>query len=236
MWGNCPARHVKTYIHPAPLGLTDIVKIGKRFEDAPIWEIAERKLAQGIVDWNSCLVFDIMFCGVCSRIKYSNKIEGVCLRLTCIHVPRSVPSQFLATRHLLETQSWNCRLWRGTPDFCLLKIVIFIIGRCKSKMSPEMVSKKTRDKSADHDWWHHVMDQSKMCHIFFYFWSFTVTQRFDFFFKFSQLFWRDFVAYRLKILSFWYWKTFLILQFLPFLPHNQQFLAIFEVGIEHSCN
>ena len=50
MRGKCPARHVKTYIHPAPLGLTDIVKINERFEDAPIGEIAERKLAQGIVD------------------------------------------------------------------------------------------------------------------------------------------------------------------------------------------
>ena len=37
--------------------------------------------------------------------------------------------------------------------------------------------------------------------IFFYFWSFTVTKRFDFF-KFSQLFWRDYVRYSLKILSF----------------------------------
>ena len=146
MSGKCPARHVKTYIHPAPLGLTDIVKIDERFEDAPIGEITERKLAKGIVDWNSCLVFDIMFCGVRSRIKYSNKIEGVCLRLTYIHVPPSVPSQFLAKRHLLETQSWICRWWRGTPDFCLLKFVFFIFGRCISKMSSEMASEKTRDK------------------------------------------------------------------------------------------
>ena len=71
MRGKCPARHVKTYIHPAPLGLTDIVKIDKRFEDAPIGEITERKLAQ-----------------------------GVRLHLTYIHVPPSVPSQFLAKRHL----------------------------------------------------------------------------------------------------------------------------------------
>ena len=50
MSGKCPASHVKTYIHPATLGLTDIVKINERFEDAPIGEITERKLAQGIVD------------------------------------------------------------------------------------------------------------------------------------------------------------------------------------------
>ena len=37
---------------------------------------------------------------------------------------------------------------------------------------------------------------------FFFFWSFTVTKRFDFF-KFSQLFWRDYVRWSLKILSFW---------------------------------
>ena len=159
MWGKCPARHVKTYIHPATLGLTDIVKINERFEDAPIGEITERKLAQGIVDWNSCLVFDIMFCGVSSRIKYSNKFEGVCLHLTYIHVPPSVPSQFLAKRHLLETQSWICRWWRGTPDCCFLKIVIFIFGRCISKMSSEIFSERTRDKSADHNWWHHMIGQ-----------------------------------------------------------------------------
>ena len=35
-----------------------------------------------------------------------------------------------------------------------------------------------------------------------FFWSFTVTKRLDFF-KFSQLFWRDFVRGTLKILLFW---------------------------------
>ena len=43
--------------------------------------------------------------------------------------------------------------------------------------------------------------------IFFYFWSFTVTKRFDFF-KFSQLFWRDYVRCSLKILSFTPQKNF----------------------------
>ena len=42
---------------------------------------------------------------------------------------------------------------------------------------------------------------------FFYFWSFTVTKRFDFF-KFSQLFWRDYVRCSLKILSFTLQKFF----------------------------
>ena len=42
---------------------------------------------------------------------------------------------------------------------------------------------------------------SKICLIFFCFWSFTVTKRFDFF-KFSQLFYRDYVRWSLKILSF----------------------------------
>ena len=37
--------------------------------------------------------------------------------------------------------------------------------------------------------------------LFSFFWSFTVTKRFDFF-KFSQLFWRDYVRCSLKILSF----------------------------------
>ena len=41
----------------------------------------------------------------------------------------------------------------------------------------------------------------------FCFWSFTVTKRFDFF-KFSQLFWRDYVRGSLKILSFTLQKIF----------------------------
>ena len=47
----------------------------------------------------------------------------------------------------------------------------------------------------------------KMCHIFF--WSFTLTKRFDFF-KFSQLFWRDYVCYSLKILLFTLQKKFAV--------------------------
>ena len=42
---------------------------------------------------------------------------------------------------------------------------------------------------------------------FFCFWSFTVTKRFDFL-KFSQLFWRDYVRWSLKILSFTLQKNF----------------------------
>ena len=43
---------------------------------------------------------------------------------------------------------------------------------------------------------------SNMWHFFFNFWSFTVTKRLDFF-KFYQLFWRDFVLYTLKTPLFW---------------------------------
>ena len=43
--------------------------------------------------------------------------------------------------------------------------------------------------------------------LFFNFWRFTVTKRLDFF-KFSQLFWRDYVRYSLKILSFTLQKNF----------------------------
>ena len=38
---------------------------------------------------------------------------------------------------------------------------------------------------------------------FLFFWSSTVTKRFDFF-NFSQLFWRDFVCNSLKMFSFWF--------------------------------
>ena len=41
------------------------------------------------------------------------------------------------------------------------------------------------------------------CGIFSFFWSSAVTKRFDFFFNFSQLFWRDFSRGILKIFLFW---------------------------------
>ena len=63
------------------------------------------------------------------------------------------------------------------------------------------------------DFWFDTIEFSHMGHFpqdreneqnlseFFCFWSFTVTKRFDLF-KFSQLFWRDYVRWSLQILSF----------------------------------
>ena len=62
-----------------------------------------------------------------------------------------------------------------------------------------------------------------------FFWSFTVTKRFDFF-KFSQLFWRDYVRWSLKILSFWSLLFFWFLKKLPISLHTV--LKGFEHGVQ----
>ena len=155
MRGKCPARHVKTYIHPAPLGLTDIVKIGKRFKDAPIWEIAERKLAQGIVDWNSCLVFDIMFCA--PELSTAIRLKG----FACIwHI-----SMYLRQFPLNFSQKGTCKrpkvefvddggVLRTFASYNLsFSYLVVVYQKYLQRWSAK------RQISADRDWWHHIMGQ-----------------------------------------------------------------------------
>ena len=78
---------------------------------------------------------------------------------------------------------------------------------------------------------------------FFFLWSFTVTKRF-YFFKFSQLFWRDYVRCSLKILSFWSQQFFLIFKKAIFLAQNLIFWQsltlscdqTFRFGLDLSCS
>ena len=71
---------------------------------------------------------------------------------------------------------------------------------------------------------------SKLCPIFF--WSFALTKRFDF--KIPQLFWKDFVLWSLKIISFWSKQNKLFCNFHCFLRPIGDFWVTFEVGIESS--
>ena len=67
-------------------------------------------------------------------------------------------------------------------------------------------------------------------HIFFS--SFALTKRFDF--KIPQLFWKDFVLWSLKIISFWSKQNKLFCNFHCFLRPIGDFWVTFEVGIESS--
>ena len=88
----------------------------------------------------------------------------------------------------------------------------FSPGRGKWAKSVIIFSEKIQDsKSRDTDSYIGSFPQDgeneQNLSFFSFFWSFTVTKRFDFY-KFSQLFWRDYVRYSLKILSFALQKNF----------------------------
>ena len=74
----------------------------------------------------------------------------------------------------------------------------------------EMIEAQNTTPSDNHIWVNFPRT-GKMVEIWHFsiFWSSAVTKRFDFF-NFSQLFWRNFVRYILKILSFWSKHIFLI--------------------------